>query len=176
MIKKILLGLGVILGLILSIGFVAPKDFVIERAIVINKPKALVFAEIKQLKKHNDWSPWAKLDRNMKVEFRGTDGTVGFVSAWSGNSEVGVGEQEIKAIVEGQKIELALRFKEPMEDSSQVFLTTESLDANQTKVKWTMKGVGKFPFNIVCFFMGMNSKMEKDFDDGLSSLKALLEK
>lgn len=28
----------------------------------------------------------------------GTDGTVGCISKWSGNDEVGVGEQEIKAI------------------------------------------------------------------------------
>lgn len=37
------------------------------------------------------------LDPNMEKEFKGTDGTVGFIYGWNGNKEGGEGEQEIKA-------------------------------------------------------------------------------
>ena len=38
----------------------------------------------------------------MEKEFKGTDGEVGFISAWKGNKEVGEGEQEIIGLVENE--------------------------------------------------------------------------
>ena len=52
----------------------------------------------------------------MKIETHGTDGTPGFVSAWNSTSnEVGEGEQEIKKITEGERVDTELRFKRPFE-------------------------------------------------------------
>src|SRR3546814_1199842 len=44
-----------------------------------------------------------------------SDGTVGFVYAWDGNKKAGKGEQEIRGITEGRKIDLELRFIKPFE-------------------------------------------------------------
>ena len=43
------------------------------------------------------------MDPNIKTDFRGTDGTVGFISAWDSNNikNVGKGEQEILNMVDG---------------------------------------------------------------------------
>jgi hypothetical protein len=49
----------------------------------------------------------------MKKEFRGTDGTDGFVYAWDGNKNAGSGEQEIKRITDGDRIDLEIRFARP---------------------------------------------------------------
>ena len=43
------------------------------------------------------------VDPDMKREFKGMDGTVGFIYAWNGNKRAGEGEQEIKTIEEGKK-------------------------------------------------------------------------
>ncbi len=49
----------------------------------------------------------------MKTEYRGTDGTVGFVSAWdSPVRDAGKGEQEITKIDDGKRIDYELRFYE----------------------------------------------------------------
>jgi hypothetical protein len=40
----------------------------------------VVYDYVKYLKNQNDYSVWAKIDPGMKTEFRGKDGTVGFVS------------------------------------------------------------------------------------------------
>ncbi|WP_413289200.1 SRPBCC family protein [Bdellovibrio sp. HCB337] len=174
--KKVLIALGVIVGVFLILGLIAPSEMNIEREIVIAKPKDVIFAQLKQLKTHNSWSPWAKRDPNIQMEYRGEDGTVGFISAWSGNDDVGVGEQEIKNIIEGERIDLELRFKKPMEDTSAAYLITEAVDATQTKVKWGMKGKYKFPMNVICMLLNLKKVLIKDFDEGLASMKTYMEK
>lgn len=175
--KKVLLALfSGFVGLFLVIGVFAPKEFSIEREVIVNKPKAVVFDYLRSLKSGQEWSPWSKRDPQIKIEFKGTDGTVGATSSWSGNREVGVGEQEIKSIVEGSRIDFELRFKEPMEDKSTGHLITESVSDHQTKVKWGMKGKSPFPKNIVCFIFNMKKSITTDFDSGLAQLKSNLEK
>lgn len=176
MIKKILVVLAAVVGVIVVIGLLLPKEFVVEREIVIRKPKSVVFAQVKSLKSQNSWSPWGTRDPNMKLEYRGIDGTVGFVSSWSGNKEVGVGEQEIKNIVEGERVDTELRFKEPMVNTGHAYFLTEAVSETETRVRWGMKGASPFPVNLLCLAMGMKGMIGKDFDKGLSSLKATLEK
>ena len=176
MMKKILIGLGLLVGIVVIFGLLLPKDYTIEREIVIQQPKAAVFAEVRSLKSQNTWSPWGKLDPNMKLEFRGTDGQVGFVSAWSGNKEVGVGEQEITKIVEGERMETELRFKEPFADTGYGWFATEAVSEKETKVKWGMRGRTPFPMNLLCFVMNMQGMLARDFDKGLAALKEKLEK
>ncbi len=55
------------------------------------------------------------MDPNLKKDFRGTDGTVVFVFAWHGNKQAGEGEQEIKSIREGERLDLEIRFVRPFE-------------------------------------------------------------
>lgn len=173
--KKLLIALVGIVAVIAIIGVIAPKDFKIEREVVINKPKDQVFAYLKSLKNGSNWNPWIKLDPNIVIDYKGEDGAVGSISSWSGNEQVGVGEQEIKDIREGEKIDFDLRFKKPMESKAIGYFTTESVGENQTKVKWGMMGETGFPFNIVCLVMGMTKNMNKDFDKGLANLKSILE-
>jgi hypothetical protein len=176
MLKKILIALAALVGVIVVVGLLLPKDFVVEREIVIRRPKSAVFAQVKSLKSQNSWSPWGKLDPHMKLEYKGTDGTVGSISSWAGNKDVGIGEQEITNIVEGERVDAELRFKEPMQNTGYVYFVTEALSENETKVKWGMKGTSPFPINLLCLAMNMKGMIGKDFEKGLGSLKELLEK
>lgn len=174
--KKFLIIVGVLIAIVCILGLVAPKDFLVEREITINKPNMVVFEYLKSLKNQNQWSVWAKMDPNMKSSYRGTDGTVGFVSAWEGNSDVGKGEQEIKAITEGARIEMELRFMEPFEATNSAYMTTTATGENQTAVKWGLSGKSPFPMNIMFLFMNMDKSLGKDFEEGLANLKVELEK
>jgi hypothetical protein len=111
----------------------------------------------------------------MKKEYVGTDGTVGFISKWSGNDEVGVGEQEIKGITDGEKIDMELRFKKPFESTSQAYLITESVDSSATKVRWGFTSTMPYPMNLMTLVMNMDKSVGKDFEEGLSNLKAKCE-
>ncbi|HUF03113.1 MAG TPA: SRPBCC family protein [Aridibacter sp.] len=178
--KKILIGFAAIIAvgmivLLILIG-IAPSEFGVEREVVINKPKAETFAYLRILKNQDTWAPWSKKDPNMKHEYRGKDGEVGFVSAWdSDHEEVGSGEQEIKKIADGERIDYELRFLKPFESKADAWMTTEDAEGGKTKVKWGFKGNMPVPFNVMMLFMDMDAAISKDFDEGLASLKKELE-
>lgn len=176
LIKRIFIFLIILIGILLVIALFVSKDMKASREIVINKPSNEVFNFIKMLKNQNQFSKWSKLDPDMKVEYRGTDGTVGFVSAWQGNSEVGKGEQEIKKIVEGERLETELRFLEPMESKANAVMTTTAIDSAHTKVTWGFESKMAYPFNIMKLFMNMDKAIGDDFSVGLNNLKTIMEK
>ncbi len=161
--------------IILILGMIAPKTYHVERKIVVDRPISEVFNYIKYLKKQDEWSPWAKRDPNIKHEYRGTDGEVGFVAAWEGNKEVGTGEQEIKRIVENQRLESELRFLKPFKSTSDAYINVKEIDPNSTEVAWGFSGKNAFPINIMMLFMNMEKTVGKDFEEGLESLKAQLQ-
>lgn len=168
--------LGVIaLGLIVAL-FVK-KEYAVEKTIVINKPVQEVFGYIKYIKNQDNYSVWSMKDPNMKKEYKGTDGTVGFISAWeSKNDEVGTGEQEIAKIDENKRMDLILRFKEPFEAQDNAYMMTEMVDSASTKVKWGFTGAFPYPMNLMQLFMDMDQMVGKDLSTGLDNLKVLMEK
>lgn len=169
----------IILGIIAAIliaGLFIPKGMKATREIVINKPNAEVFNYIKQLKNQDNYSKWGSMDPNMKKEYKGTDATPGFVSAWEGNKKVGHGEQEIISIEEGRKLNTELRFIKPFKSVAQSSMTTEAITEKSTKVSWGFEGSMNYPMNAMKLFMNMEKAIGNDFSTGLTNLKALLEK
>ena len=152
------------------------KEYAVEREIVINKPKQVVFDYVKYLKNQDNYSKWANMDPDMKKTYRGTDGTVGFVSAWeSENEDVGKGEQEIKKITDGERIDFELRFLEPFESTEPAYMMTESAGEGQTRVKWGFNGHMAYPMNLMLLFMNFEDMIGNDLSTGLTNLKAVLE-
>jgi sRNA-binding carbon storage regulator CsrA len=176
-VKKILIGLAILIAIVLITGLFVKKDMHAEREITINKPRQEVFNYIKYLKNQEAYSKWEKMDPAMKKEYRGTDGTVGFVSAWdSDNSDVGKGEQEIKKITEGERVDYEIRFSEPFESKAYAAITTESVSPNETKVKWSFNSTMAYPFNFMQLFVNMEDMIGDDLQTDLNNLKAVLEK
>ena len=161
--------------LVIVLHLLAPKNYDVNRNISINKPLPEVFSYLKSLKNQDNWSPWAEKDPNMKKTFSGTDGEVGFLSAWVGNKEVGEGEQEITGIVENEVINSQLRFLKPFKSTSDAYLKVVE-EGHNTKVIWGFSGVNKFPMSIMMLFMNMDKAIGKDFEYGLNKLKGILEK
>jgi uncharacterized protein YndB with AHSA1/START domain len=161
----------------LIISIFSKKEYAVEREVVINKPKQEVFDYVKFLKNQDNYSIWATMDPGMKKEYKGIDGTVGFISAWdSENKEVGKGEQEIMKISDGERLDFQLRFKVPFEATDDAYMTTEAVADNQTRVKWGFTGKMDYPMNFMLLFMDMEKMIGKDLETGLSNLKNILEK
>lgn len=175
-IKKALIVLGVLIAIPLIIALFVKKDYSVEREITINKSNSEVFEYVKYLKNQDNFSKWAMLDPNMKKTYSGIDGIVGFVSAWeSNNKEVGKGEQEIIKITEGKRIDFELRFLEPFQAVEPAFMTTESVNENQTLVTWGFSGNMNYPMNLMFLFMDFETMIGNDLDTGLKNLKQVLE-
>jgi hypothetical protein len=152
------------------------KEYVVEREIIINKPKQQVFDYLKHLKNHDNFSKWASMDPNMKKKYKGIDGIVGFVSAWeSAIKNVGVGEQEIKKITDSYRIDFEIRFIKPVAGKANAYLSTESISKNGTIVIWGFESQMKYPMNLMLLFLNMEKKLGDDLETGLLNLKKILE-
>lgn len=154
--------IGAIVLLILVLGLLAPKGY-------------NVFNYVKYIKNQDHWSPWKSRDPEMKQSFIGEDGTVGFVSKWKGNKEVGTGEQEIKGIVENERIDSELRFFKPWKTTSDAYLKVFDEGDGKTKVVWGFSGKNKFSMSIFMLFFNMDKSVGKDFEEGLVKLRTILE-
>lgn len=165
-----------IIALVLITGLFVDGKYAVEREVTINKPKQEVFDYLKYLKNQSNFSVWAKIDPAMKTEFRGDDGTVGFVSAWdSENPDAGKGEQKIVEIAVGERIDYELHFIEPFESTDYAYLTTSAVNDSVTEVKWGFKGEMKYPMNLMLLTMNMEKMLAPDLENGLKNLKAILE-
>ncbi len=160
--------------LLLVLYLLAPSTYDVSRTMEIRVAPEAAFEYLKYLKHQDEWSPWGKKDPEMKKGFRGTDGTVGAVSTWDGNKQVGAGEQEITRIVPGQRIESVLRFLKPWKSTSDAYLEVEPAPGGSL-VRWGFRGSSGFPMRIMMLFMSMDKMVGKDFEEGLSNLKARLE-
>jgi hypothetical protein len=171
----ILLVIGAIIILFLLVALFSKKGYAIEREVIINKPIQDVFNFIKHLRNQERFSKWVMMDPNMKKDFRGSDGNVGFVYAWDGNKKAGKGEQEITRIFEGKRVDIEVRFIRPFEGIAQTPFTTESVASDKTRVKWGMATTLKYPMNVMLLFMNMDNILGKDIQSSLVTLKGILE-
>ncbi len=175
----ILLSIVFIIAALLSIIFIAAlftrKDYAIERDIVISKPKEVVFDYLRHLRNQELYSKWVMIDPNMKKNFRGTDGSVGFVYAWDGNKKAGKGEQEIMNLVPFERIDLEIRFERPFKGIGYTPFILETISENETKIRWGMNSRMKYPLNIMLLVMNVDKMLGKDIEESLQSLKRELE-
>jgi hypothetical protein len=171
--KKIFIGLLVLIVVLLVVALFLPKTYTVSVATTINKPKQEVFDYVKLIKNQEKYSVWVLEDPNTKPIYKGVDGTVGFVSAW--NSEItGVGEQEITKIIDGERIDVDLRFKKPMESNQKAATILKEMGANQTQVISEFYGSDPYPFNLLSF-IGKNMITDAETKN-LKNLKDILEK
>jgi uncharacterized protein YndB with AHSA1/START domain len=174
-VKAILMVIGILVGIVLIAALFMKKEYTVMREIVINKPRAEVFNYIKFLKNQEHYNKWTMMDPNSKKDYKGTDGSVGFVLSWdSQNKDVGQGEQEITKIAEGERINIDLRFIRPFKGEAKTHMETEQAGDNQTKVKWVFEGKSPYPMNIM--IPAMDNMLGKDLATSIANLKAELEK
>ena len=163
-----------IIALLLIIALFIKKEHYVKREIIINAPRQKVFDYIKMLKNQDEFNKHAMAGSDRTREYKGTDGTVGFIYSWKGDKKAGEGEKEIKNIVEGRKVEMEIRFIKPMTATANIIMETEPLSDDQTKLYWSNSGTLKYPVNI--FVPMMEKKLPKEMDSSLANLKNILEK
>lgn len=175
-IKKILFVFVTLVALVLIVALFVNGKYSVEKSIEINQPKSEVFDYLRYLKNQDEYSTWAMKDPKMTKTYKGTDGKVGFVSAWdSKNEDVGKGEQEIIAIKEGERIDYELRFIKPFEATDNAYMITSSKTESNTTVTWGFNGEMNYPFNLFMLFMDMEEMLGPELQKGLENLKANLE-
>ena len=171
--KKLILGLLLVVAAMAAISFVLPRDVAVSRSIAINAPPEAVFPYINDLKKFSEWSPWSKIDPNAKFEYTGPASGVGQKVSWaSSDREVGTGSQEIIESVDNQMIRTALDFGADGKANATLHLKPAG---NGTEVTWGFSfDTG---YNPISRWMGLmfDNWVGTQYEKGLVDLKKLVE-
>lgn len=152
-----------------------PDEFVVSRSGTISALPERVFPHVNELKKWDDWSPWAKLDPNAKNTFIGPAAGAGAAMTWDGNNKVGAGKMTVTDSAPSSLIQLRLEFVRPFKATNNVEFTFAPR-GNETLVTWTMFGKNNLMGKIFGLFVNCEQMCGKDFEKGLASLKEVVEK
>src|SRR5688572_457620 len=112
MLKKILIGVAVIIVVFVIIVAVQPGEFRVTRSASISATQAEVFEQVNDFHKWEVWKPWGKLDPAMKQSHEGAPAGTGAVWKWAGNNQVGVGSMTITESRPSDLIRIKLRSEE----------------------------------------------------------------
>lgn len=174
MIAKILIGLALALAVLVTVIALQPGDFRVTRTTTISATAPTVFSYVNDFHHWSKWSPWAKLDPNMKEVYEGPASGSGAMYFWSGDRQVGEGRMTIEESRPAENIVIRLEFLKPFEATNTTEFTFKP-DGAQTQVVWSMHGKSNFMSKAVGLFMSMDKMIGADFEKGLAQLKAISE-
>jgi hypothetical protein len=170
----ILLVLAVIaLGLVVVVAL-QPSEFRVVRTGTISAPPHDVFAQVNDFHKWDAWSPWAKLDPEMKQTYEGAPAGTGAIYTWNGNKNVGEGRMRITESRPSELVRIKLDFVRPFAGTNDAEFTFRP-DGNQTVVTWSMAGKKNFVVKAFGLFMSMDKMVGGQFEQGLAQMKSVVE-
>ena len=174
MIKKIFIALVALVAIFIVIVALQPAEFRVTRSAIIAAPTPAVFAQVNDFHKWDGWSPWAKLDPNMKTTHEGAPAGAGAIYSWAGNSDVGEGRMTLTESRPSELVRIKLEFKKPFEATNSTEFSFEP-EADKTLVTWSMAGENNFMAKAFGLVMNMDKMVGGDFEKGLAQLKSVAE-
>jgi len=171
--KKIALALGAIIVVLVAIIAMQPSSFTIERSATIAAPAEIVIGHIQNLRAMDAWSPWAKMDAQMKIAYDGPEAGVGARSSWEG-PKMGKGRLTVTAVKADQEVEMKLEMLAPMAATNRILFTLVPT-GSATQVTWHMDGAQNFVGKALSLVMSMDEMVGVPFENGLAELKTVAE-
>jgi hypothetical protein len=167
----VVIGVAALLGLTMTM----PNTFRVQRSATMKALPEKIFPLINDFHQWPSWSPWEKLDPDMKRTHSGPESGPGAVYEWEGNKQVGKGRMEITEATPPSKLILKLDFLKPFEAHNMVDFQLDR-QGDATHVTWAMYGPQNFMFKVMHLFFNMDKMIGKDYDKGLANLKSIVEK
>lgn len=166
----------VILILIIFFAYVSTREskFLYEKSAVINAPPEQIFKYLSDFKMGELWSPYEKVDPNMKKNFIGDGKSVGSVMEFAGNREAGAGKLEFIKIIPNQLVEIELTMVEPIKARNIVKYQLIE-EGGGTRFIWSMEGDGGFLGKLISVFIDCEKMVTKQFGTGIANLKSVVE-
>jgi len=150
-----------------------PKPYAFNVSATINAPINDVFEVMNDLDQLNAWSPFVAMDKTVTSTVSTPAKGVGAVYSWDGK-RIGKGTMTITSATKPHRIAMDMVFNNNKTTTAlSEYLLTENDDS--TSVTWAMSGERTTGMWLMATVLGMDTMMKKNFADGLSSLKKLVE-
>lgn len=175
MIGKILIG--IVAVLVVFLGYVSTREgqFNYSRSGVINAPAEKIFPYLSDFSKGGEWSPYEKIDPNMKKTITGAPAQVGHAMDFEGNSDAGSGRLEMLRVVPNELVEIKLIMTKPVHAENIVTYKLTPEAGGGTRFTWSMSGDGGFLTKLISVFIDCEKMIAGQFEVGINNLKTLIE-
>ena len=172
LILKILGGLAGLVLLLVVVAFFLPRQYQVQRAIVIRATADTIMEQTAVLRQWKSWSAWHERDPKMKLAYSEQTTGVGAWVSWESKNE-GNGKMTITEQTP-TKLLYALEFPDyGMKSNGTMEARPESAG---TRLTWSDEGdLGMNPMNR-WFGLFLDKFIGTDFDRSLANLKKLIEK
>lgn len=175
MLKAIAVVLLVVAAAALIYASTRPDTFRVERSTTIRSTPEAIFPLIQNFHQWEAWSPWEKIDPHIQRTYSGSPQGQGAIYQWSGNKNIGSGRMEVVEATSPSKVVINLDFITPFEAHNTVeFTLTQQGDA--TQLTQAMYGPSPFISKLMGLFFNMDKMVGDKYEEGLASLKKLIEK
>lgn len=167
LLKKAVLTLSVVIGLLSLVSLFLPPELHVERNLLISAPQGLVFNQVNTLRQWKNWSHWDRIDPEMISSYEGPESGAGATHSWSSrHRSVGTGSMTITESSEPSLIATSLSFGGSRSQGGWRFEPTQG--GTSVTVFMDMQ----FPF-FGRIFPGlmMNEWLGQDFEKALKGLK-----
>jgi Polyketide cyclase / dehydrase and lipid transport len=176
MLKWTLAAVAAVIVVFLIVVALQPSDFRIERSATMRAPAPAAFAQVNDFQNWQAWSPWEKVDPALKRQYEGPKAGSGAVYAWQGNKDVGEGRMTIMESRPGELVRIKLEFFKPFAATNTAEFRFKPAGADTTAVTWSMAGQNTFLSKAICLFVDMDRMVGGMFDQGLTQMKAIVER
>jgi carbon monoxide dehydrogenase subunit G len=172
MVKKI--GIGVLILIVAVIALIAtrPGSFHVERSGQVDAPPEAVFSILNDFQHWHEWSPYDKRDPNLKSTVSEPSAGPGALYTWTGNDDVGEGRMTLVESKPGELVSMNLEFIRPFAATNQVSFKLTPAEGG-TKVTWSLDGKNNFIAKAMSLLMDMDKMIGKDFEQGLVNLNSV---
>lgn len=171
--KRFVLLILLLVLVLIGIGYVLPEQAHVERDVLIDAPPQAVFTHLNDLRRFNEWSPWARDSAAVEYGFSGPDSGVGARMYWrSDDPELGSGSILITQSRPPERLTTRLDLGDQGTASAYFTITPAG---NGSRVTWGFDG--RFDNNIIQRYFGlmMERWIGQDYERGLRRLKARVE-
>ena len=173
LLKKLFLSLLVLIFILAIVSFLLPQKQHVERSVEISAPAKKIFPFLSNPKLFRLWSPWSKLDPEMKVQYTGPESGEGAGMKWQSNqSNVGNGSWVITRAVDNEALDITMDFGD--QGSATSFFRLQE-NTGKTNVTWGFDtDAGMNPI-MRWFGLMMDKMVGGEYAKGLDTLKQIVE-
>jgi hypothetical protein len=151
-----------------------PNEFRITRKISIKALPDVIYARIIDLRQFNNWNPFTTADLKSSIAYGAASAGVGGSYRWDSSTQSNKGRMEITAADAPGRVEMSLRFDEPMMANNHVVFLLQPHGDN-TEVTWQMTGTYGFVHKTMGVIFNFDKLVGGEFEKGLAVLKTQVE-
>jgi len=171
MLKKILIVVGILVVLIIIVGFMQPHNTTLSREKMIKGTPEAVFAEVNNLRRWPAWSWWSKHDPTMQITFGSP--AEGLNGSYTWTSDDGPGKVTIIESDPGKSLKTAIDFTD-FGTAYGTFTFAPVGDSTRMTMAFSFDNGMNPIVRLMSAFM-IKPEVDKAFEYELSTLKSIVE-